>query len=251
MSTPEQPKQKTCRICGEDCSNRPRIKDRAGNYYCRDCYEKAKRKKKAAGIPKKAAPRARPRRQPRPPAHEDGLDLLAELAEQESSAPTVERPCTPCESCGAPIPEGVKLCARCGYDRAKGRRAVLATAAAFPGVSSSRGGAGFSLGVPEVVKEPWFAFVVPTVIQGLLLVVAPSLFAVWLSLFSWTMLIVVLVQAFRQSMSQGLLSLCIPCYVFYFALFRMGNPYLTALFFASQLPGTVLLFLIFASLSQG
>lgn len=30
---------KICTICGDDCSDRPRIKDDSGKYACRDCYE--------------------------------------------------------------------------------------------------------------------------------------------------------------------------------------------------------------------
>lgn len=35
---------KTCVICGEDCSGRPRTKDARGRYFCIPCYERAKRK---------------------------------------------------------------------------------------------------------------------------------------------------------------------------------------------------------------
>lgn len=34
---------KVCRICGEDCSNRPRVRDQFGRYYCRPCARRALR----------------------------------------------------------------------------------------------------------------------------------------------------------------------------------------------------------------
>ncbi len=34
---------KVCRICGEDCTNRPRVRDQFGRYYCRLCARRALR----------------------------------------------------------------------------------------------------------------------------------------------------------------------------------------------------------------
>ncbi|MBN1345655.1 MAG: hypothetical protein JXQ73_23385 [Phycisphaerae bacterium] len=41
MSTQPPTVQKVCRLCGEDCAERPRVKDHKGRYYCRACYVKA------------------------------------------------------------------------------------------------------------------------------------------------------------------------------------------------------------------
>ncbi|MGD2111470.1 MAG: hypothetical protein PVI86_19000 [Phycisphaerae bacterium] len=54
---------KTCRICGRDCSDRPRMKDKKGHYFCRECFDRAKeelaaRKQRAAGKPVDAAAKA-------------------------------------------------------------------------------------------------------------------------------------------------------------------------------------------------
>ncbi len=39
---------KICVICGEDCSGRPRTKDRRGRYYCLGCYERARQQQNTA-----------------------------------------------------------------------------------------------------------------------------------------------------------------------------------------------------------
>ena len=39
---------KICAICGADCSNRPRVKDQMGRYFCEGCYEQALQRKHAA-----------------------------------------------------------------------------------------------------------------------------------------------------------------------------------------------------------
>ncbi len=43
----EQKVEKLCKLCGEDCSERKRVKDPKGSYYCRTCYENAIRRIKA------------------------------------------------------------------------------------------------------------------------------------------------------------------------------------------------------------
>ncbi len=57
---------KTCVICGEDCSGRPRTKDPKGRYYCLPCYERAKHK-----LEQKQAANSQPPPVPPVPADED------------------------------------------------------------------------------------------------------------------------------------------------------------------------------------
>ncbi len=49
---------KVCVLCGEDCSNKPRIKDSHGNYYCKSCHQEAEHRKakRDAKPAKKKAP---------------------------------------------------------------------------------------------------------------------------------------------------------------------------------------------------
>ncbi len=42
---------KVCVHCGEDCSEKPRIKDSHDNYYCKTCHEKVEKKlRKREGV---------------------------------------------------------------------------------------------------------------------------------------------------------------------------------------------------------
>ena len=42
---------KVCVHCGEDCSDKPRVKDSHENYYCKTCHEKVEKKlRKRAGV---------------------------------------------------------------------------------------------------------------------------------------------------------------------------------------------------------
>ncbi|MEM9082773.1 MAG: hypothetical protein AAGB34_04190 [Planctomycetota bacterium] len=41
--------EKICRLCGEDCSDRPRIKDAKGHYACKACAKEYRAKR--AGLP--------------------------------------------------------------------------------------------------------------------------------------------------------------------------------------------------------
>lgn len=91
MASPNPAGGKICVICHEDCSTRPRLKDRAGQYYCRKCVNVAKRQiaaGKEAEAPKQAAADPLPPAPPEPAPLDDGLDLLAEAAASGSSAET-------------------------------------------------------------------------------------------------------------------------------------------------------------------
>jgi hypothetical protein len=84
----ELPPAKTCVVCGEDCSGRPRIKDPRGRYHCKDCYERVRASLKA------------------PTALEQ---------------PTGDLPRRPCANCGTATPPGAVICTNCGCDPATGR----------------------------------------------------------------------------------------------------------------------------------
>ena len=43
--------EKVCVHCGEDCSDKPRVKDSHDNYYCKTCHEKVEKKlRKREGV---------------------------------------------------------------------------------------------------------------------------------------------------------------------------------------------------------
>ena len=54
-------------------------------------------------------------------------------------------------------------------------------------------------------------------------------------LFGLGVAIMILVAAFQESVGQGFLTLCVPCYVIYFVFARSENPLLKALFLISIL----------------
>lgn len=115
MSTQRQP-QKICVICGEDCSGRPRIQDRKGRYYCKDCYEQARQAHQA----RKQAPVT-----PTPPQAEepDAYSLLSEVIDETSPAPRA--PAHFCPNCGNTMLAGAVLCTKCGHNVQTGQQLTI------------------------------------------------------------------------------------------------------------------------------
>jgi hypothetical protein len=107
MAQPEA--EKICVICGEDCSQRRRIKDPKGRYYCKDCYDEAKRQRaESREVAPEYAPTAIEPREPAPePEPDEGLGIMAELLEGDTS---------PCPSCGQALAAGTVICTNCGFN---------------------------------------------------------------------------------------------------------------------------------------
>ncbi len=120
------PAPKICSICGQDCSGRPRTKDKRGRYYCRACYERAKARlavrKGGEGAGSAAAGGAAD------PAV--GVVFSSEGAENpqavtdfimlESSAPVLRSQGGACPHCAQPMSIGWIRCDHCGYDKRTG-----------------------------------------------------------------------------------------------------------------------------------
>ncbi len=96
---------KTCQICGEDCSDRPRVRDGQGRYACKECLE---RKQRSRGTGRESGP---------PPATDDAA-LLAQLV---ADAPPPQA--VPCPQCGGRIDTGNVICTNCGYNTSTGEAA--------------------------------------------------------------------------------------------------------------------------------
>jgi hypothetical protein len=97
---------KTCVVCGQDCSGKPRVKDPAGHYFCKPCYDQALQRKQAAAV---AAPAA----------EEDPFALhLEEIVSEIPEAPSMHA----CPKCGAAMAEGAQLCVHCGFNARTGAR---------------------------------------------------------------------------------------------------------------------------------
>lgn len=99
-------------ICGQDCSNRPRIKDPKGRYYCKSCHEQASRRQQVADAA--------------PPPDESELHpyVLAGLDEPPSSPAEPAGVAVTCPACGRSLPEGTHVCVTCGINIDTGRSIV-------------------------------------------------------------------------------------------------------------------------------
>lgn len=110
MHASAESSSKRCIYCGQDCSNKPRLKDRMGRYSCRECVDR-----KQAPIPM-----------------DDGLPV--DLAGMESAA-TPAGGLQLCPGCQSSMPHGSSVCVQCGFDTRKG--AAITTA---QGVDKIRSG---------------------------------------------------------------------------------------------------------------
>ncbi|MBY0113301.1 MAG: hypothetical protein K2Y21_10795 [Phycisphaerales bacterium] len=109
---------KQCIICGEDCSNRARVKDADGRYACKSCAENATRQRADA----KPAPRPAARPVPAPVATPDDNDIdLSALASVETTATMTES--VPCRCCGRGVPDGTETCPFCDGNARTGKAA--------------------------------------------------------------------------------------------------------------------------------
>jgi predicted amidophosphoribosyltransferase len=103
MATPSSP-AKTCAICRQDCTNKPRVKDAQGHYFCRDCVEK---KKAAQQNGAQAKPASRPA-----VAVDDERGIMARLVDDSvSKSPNV------CPGCRRPLRPETVVCTQCGFNR--------------------------------------------------------------------------------------------------------------------------------------
>jgi predicted Zn-ribbon and HTH transcriptional regulator len=111
-----QPGAKICIRCGDDCSDRPRLKDANGRYMCKAC---AAREGRAPPVPAAPAERAIPATTvaPRTPADLGPitLDDNADNADDASAIPLASDTPSPCPKCKATMPAGAVLCVACGH----------------------------------------------------------------------------------------------------------------------------------------
>ncbi len=130
---------KICRVCGVDCSNKPRTKDSKGRYYCKACYEKVLRAKKAKAAQQKqeesghaasGPPSAEPQPARAPAPAPDGRPKFEgslldagpedETFELDELIPGGEPPKL-CHDCGAEVPFDSVICTSCGFNFLTGR----------------------------------------------------------------------------------------------------------------------------------
>ncbi|MHC4948359.1 MAG: hypothetical protein ACYTG1_08865 [Planctomycetota bacterium] len=244
---------KTCAVCGADCGDRPRVKDPKGRYYCKPCYEEARRHglKRARAAVSEATPA-----EPEPhleaeagpafgadlaaddPAGGSGMldDLLGDVSEPAAPADpgAADAGGGACPGCGAPLGEGAVLCTSCGYDVQAGGQ--LETKKRRAKRAAGEGGGG---GAVALLKSPLGVGALVLVVFGGLLAFGTTSEQAALAyfgvdgVFGFVVGITVLVFAFREGIGQGFLTLCVPFYVLYFIFAVCDNGYVRILFLAS------------------
>ncbi len=98
MSTPAA--SKICAICKQDCSNRPRIKDSKGRYFCKACHEAALHESSLLA--------------PASSTISPAMDS-ADIGFLDSVAGTASVQSTSCQACGAVVSSTSVLCTTCGH----------------------------------------------------------------------------------------------------------------------------------------
>jgi hypothetical protein len=209
-------------VCGQDCSDRKRVKDRLGRYYCQPCHEAQKARLAAAAAQTPAQPTpAEPSRPaaPPPPARAEGNmgSIFNLMADAEASAPASGPPAVPgvaCPSCRSPMAAGAVLCVSCGYDTRTGKVLGGAKAQRRP-APMRRPGAGGGMSMS------WLVGVVPAVILLVLAAVlrgvdgGVDIYRIASGIFGLAVMIWVLSGAFSDSTASGFLCLCVPFYAVY------------------------------------
>jgi hypothetical protein len=241
---------KTCVVCGEDVSRKPRTKDSHGRYYCQPCYDNAIAEKHAkrasAPLPKvRPGPAANIPRVPRAPSLprlDDPVDDGPNIFDQLITAPPVQGGRL-CPGCNQPLPNDAVICMQCGYNLQTGQRlAVEQVTAKKPGALSGSDATGLLTNPVAISLALLAGFGVfaalswgdPNLTVGYIIANA---------LFSLAVGILVLIAAFRESIGQGFLTLCVPCYALYFVYGVCDSKWIRALFgvsIATQVLGFML-----------
>ena len=108
---------KTCQICAEDCSDRPRVRDTKGRYYCRACAE-------AMASPPDTLDRPADIDLDEPIGPDDPVSIEPDRSSSRGVCPSCYRPLPPdtgvCVTCSqATKPrkgDAAPTCQKCGYD---------------------------------------------------------------------------------------------------------------------------------------
>lgn len=221
---------KTCLICGEDCSNRPRVKDPQGRYTCKACLEKAKAAKEGAPPRKTSAPA--------PAAMTDDAGVLSKLIDD-----SLKQQGPPCTSCGSPMSADQVICVRCGFNKASGKAARTQVLAA-PKERIARAGPKVRL---NIHFSPGALFFILVALFGAGTIGALAMeskeaamgLLVAFGIYSTVMQIVTIVGAFKDGDSGwgiiGIISFLFGCLylaVIYYILAVSDRAYTRAMFFA-------------------
>lgn len=131
-----QGQAKICGLCGQDCSDRPRTKDKSGKYFCKGCYDHAASQRAVRAVapqPPVQAPASRPSPKPqaKPAASEpeDQYGLLGALLDEQQAAPPAASAARLCAACHTPLAPSAVICTHCGFNTASGQQMTVTMAA--------------------------------------------------------------------------------------------------------------------------
>jgi len=240
--------EKICVRCGQDCAGQPRTKDAKGRYYHTSCYEEAKRAMEAR---KAADAAAAPPPPPPPPAPEEEIfDVLGAAVDEMAPPPGAPAPMgigapRVCPNCGGALAADALICTTCGYNL-QTRKQLKSKKRKAPGEP----GAGMG-GLIEFLVSPMGIGLGVLVFFGIFFALALASEPVALAyvgtawLFYFGVTIAVLVFAFIEGIGQGLLTLCVPCYILYFVFGVCENQYIKVLYAISLVAYVMGLYLFY------
>ncbi|TVQ50729.1 MAG: hypothetical protein EA377_14055 [Phycisphaerales bacterium] len=126
---------KQCVVCGEDCANKPRVKDPKGRYYCKPCYNRAaaqRREKQRQRELEESRESSPPQDDPGNESTAGGLGLGSLLDDSDASGsgmgvgladePTPKSREGTCPECGHGYEAGAVICVNCGYNLRSGKK---------------------------------------------------------------------------------------------------------------------------------
>ena len=222
---------KICAICGDDCANKPRLKDAKGHYACRACYDA------------KIAKQAKPKPTPKPPsvpgpiiALDDPTDAAGDDLWNDFDTPSddaIASPAGACPACGTMLPGGQAVCTSCGFNTATGHVARTKVGKAPKSNTSNA----VSLGAigPVQVLLVLVGLAAALVIGTVMIPDAAIVFYVLSGLWSLIATIMMIAVAFQDDDTKwGVIGICsfIPClgaipgliFVFYYCIFGSQRP---------------------------
>lgn len=108
-----------CPICKKPCDEGPRVRDKAGRIFHRDCYDRAK-------AARQSSPPAARQSSPVSPSATEKLTFLADDESRAESARLAPPPMpaavtNDCPRCNAGRPVGAVVCVECGFNQATDR----------------------------------------------------------------------------------------------------------------------------------
>ncbi len=203
---------KLCTKCGIDCSGKPRTKDAQGRYMCKPCFDAVSQK---AAAPKPAAKIA-----PKPVPVADAADDAAMMAALLESAPAALT--ETCPSCGNGVAEGNVICTICGYNKETGKAVSVKVS------KPKRDGPGLK----DILLNPKYTGLATGVVLGGLFAlgfaapIAWALFMLLGGLYVLVFSILIIIDAFRMRVLDGILTLIVPLYMVYYVLSKCERPML-------------------------